>query len=392
MKFTVIGVGQCGGRIADRFVELNNRARAQRGIEITPAVFAVNTDAADLSGLVNVPRDYQHRILIGGRRTGGHGIGKINELAAQLAKHDGDKVFDAIRGTERAFESDAFLLASSTAGGTGSGSISVLAHILKERYPTMPVFALCVLPFEHEELTEERSTYNTALCLKSVNTVADAVFVVDNQRFVGKGTTLSGNLITINDMIVEPFYDLLCAGEERNSKHIGAKTLDASDIIATISGWTAIGYGRMQISPFRIPFAFWSADFKRKNVQTQKGIQAMNKAMSELSVTCKLEDTSKALFLLTGPRGELNTDLVMEVGDYLRGLLPTATIRNGDYPRERSNIGIHIILSALSNVNKIREYYAKSVDLMPEFQRRKVANEVNLQDMEAVGKDLPLLL
>jgi len=85
MKLVVVGIGQCGGRIADQFARINKRARSQRGIEITPAVFAVNTDAADLSGLTSIRSDFRHRILIGGRKTGGHGVGKINEMGAEIA-------------------------------------------------------------------------------------------------------------------------------------------------------------------------------------------------------------------------------------------------------------------------------------------------------------------
>ena len=97
MKLVVVGLGQCGCRVADEFARLNRRARAQRGIEIVTGCFAVNTDAADLTGLSHIKPDYQHRILIGGRKTGGHGVGKINELGAEVAKEDSDKVIDAIR-------------------------------------------------------------------------------------------------------------------------------------------------------------------------------------------------------------------------------------------------------------------------------------------------------
>ena len=74
-----------------------------------------NTDAADLSGLSYIKSDYQHRVLIGGRVTNGHGVGKINELGAEIAKDDSDKVIDAIRGTKRFYESDAFLLVAASA-------------------------------------------------------------------------------------------------------------------------------------------------------------------------------------------------------------------------------------------------------------------------------------
>ena len=110
MKLVIIGLGQCGGRIADEFARLNSRARAQRGIEIVIGAYAVNTDITDLSGLKRIKPDYEHRILIGGRKTGGHGVGKINELGAEVAKEDADKVIDSIRNTKRLTEADAFLL------------------------------------------------------------------------------------------------------------------------------------------------------------------------------------------------------------------------------------------------------------------------------------------
>src|SRR3990170_2274113 len=151
MKLVVIGLGQCGGRIADEFAKLNRRAISQRRIEIVTGTFAVNTDGADLSGLTAIKRDYQHRILIGGRKTGGHGVGKINELGAEIAREDADKVVDAIRTTKRFFETDAFLLIAGSAGGTGSGAISTISQHLKERYIDKPIWNLVVLPFEHEE-------------------------------------------------------------------------------------------------------------------------------------------------------------------------------------------------------------------------------------------------
>ncbi|GAI94081.1 unnamed protein product, partial [marine sediment metagenome] len=248
MKLVVAGFGQCGGRIADEFARLNRKARSQRGIEIITGTFAVNTDAADLSGLTSIKPDYQHRILIGGRKTGGHGVGKINELGAEIAREDGDKIIDTIRTDKRFTEADAFLLIAGAAGGTGSGAISVISQHIKERYVDKPVYNLVVLPFEHEEATEERTIYNAATCLKSAYLVADAIFLVDNQRYIMKDSSLRSNLAKINATIAAPFYNLLCAGEEKKHKYIGAKILDAGDIIQTVTGWTVIGYGKSQIS------------------------------------------------------------------------------------------------------------------------------------------------
>ncbi len=391
MKLVVIGFGQCGGRIADQFARLNKKSRRQRGIEIIPGVFAVNTDAADLSGLSYIKSDFRHRILIGGRLTGGHGVGKINELGAEIAKEDHDKIIDAIRGTKRFYESDAFLLIASAAGGTGSGALPVITQHIKERYGDKPVYDVVILPFEHEETTEERSVYNTALCLKSCNLVADATFLIDNQRYIRKDSSLRNNLARINELIVDPFYGLLCAGEEKKSKYIGAKTLDAGDILQTLMGWTVIGYGKSQVPMFSLPLPRKS-DFRTKSTEINKGLHAMDEAMSELSLSCDPVTADRALYLLSAPHKEMNMALVKELGDYLRGIAPKAVIRNGDYPRERTSIEITLILSGLSDVAKIRDYYSASSSLIPEFKRRQEETKERLRDMEEVGKDIPSLL
>jgi len=391
MKLVVVGFGQCGGRIADEFARLNKKARGQRGIEIITGAYAVNTDAADLSGLTNIKRGYQHRILIGSRKTGGHGVGKINELGAEIAREDADKVIDAIRTTKRFFETDAFLFIAAAAGGTGSGAISIITQHVKERYIDKPVYNLIVLPFEHEETTEDRTIYNSATCLKSAYSVADAIFLIDNQRFVRKDSSIKGNLAKINTMIAEPFYNLLCAGEEKKPKYIASKVLDAGDIIQTLIGWTVIGYGKSEIPLIRFRRAR-GRDFREKSSETMKGIQAMDEAISELSLKCNPIDSKRAIYLISAPTKEMNMDLVKALGDYMRDMAPEALIRNGDYPRERGMLDVTVILSELSDVAKVRDYYVKSTSLIPEFRRRQEETEVKLRAIEDTSKDIPSLL
>ncbi len=391
MKVVIIGLGQCGCRIADEFANLNKLARAQRGIEIIPGAFAVNTDAADLSGLRHIKPDYQYRILIGGRKTSGHGVGKINELGAEIARSDGDKVIDSIRSVKSLFEADAFLLIASAGGGTGSGSIAIITKLVKERWPDVPVYNCVVLPFEHEQETEERTVYNCATCLKAVNTVADAVFLVDNQRYVAKDFSLMNNLAKINSMIVSPFYNLLCAGEEKKQKYIGAKTLDAGDIMATIAGWSVIGYGQADVSRIRLPFA-QTRNFIKKSRETHKGIQAMDSAIADLSLGCNPADAGRALYLLTAPVKEMNMDLVKELGDYVRDLCPQATIRSGDYPREKGSLDVTLVLSELKQVDKVKKYFERSTRYIPEVKKRREETAVSLKDLEDAAKDIPSLL
>jgi len=391
MKLVVIGLGQCGCRVADEFASLNQMARSRRRIEIVPGVFAVNTDAADLSGLTHIKSDYNYRILIGGRKTSGHGVGKINELGAEIARSDGDKVIDSIRSVKSLFEADAFLLIASAGGGTGSGSIAIITKLVKERWPDVPVYDCVVLPFEHEQETEERTVYNCATCLKAVNTVADAVFLVDNQRYVAKDFSLMNNLAKINSMIVSPFYNLLCAGEEKKQRYIGAKTLDAGDIMATIAGWSVIGYGQADISRIRLPFA-QTRNFIKKSRETHKGIQAMDSAIADLSLGCNPADAGRALYLLTAPVKEMNMDLVKELGDYVRDICPEATIRSGDYPREKGNLDVTLVLSELKNVDKVKKYFERSTRYIPEVKKRREETAVSLKDLEDAAKDIPSLL
>jgi len=390
MKLVVVGFGQCGSKIVDEFSRMNKRARFHRGIEIVVGAFAVNTDAADLSSLSSIKSDYRHRILIGNRKTGSHGVGKINAVGAEIAKQDGDKVIDAIRSAERFYEADAFLLVASAAGGTGSGSMPIMAQAIKDRYTDKPVYALVVLPFEHEEKTEARTIHNTATCLKAAYSVADAVFLVDNQRYVKKDSSLINNMTAINRLIAEPFYDLLCAGEEKKAKHIGARLLDAGDIGQTLAGWTVLGYGKSQLSAIRLPFER-TRNFRKKSTETHKGLQAMDQAISNLSLKCNPQDSGSALYLLSAPSVETNMDLVKELGDYMSEMAPEAVIRYGDYPRATNALKITVILSQLKQVEKVKEYYDRMPEVIREKERRQQEIEAKLKELIDASTAVPSL-
>ncbi len=391
MKLIIVGFGQCGGRIADEFARLNRRAHVQRGIDIVANAFAVNTDVADLSGLTGIKPDYQHRILIGGRKTGGHGVGKINELGAEIAKEDGDKIIETIRTSKRFVDADAFLLIAGAAGGTGSGALPVITQLIKERYVDKPVYNLVILPFEHEEATEERTIYNAATCLKSAYLVSDAVFLVDNQRYVMKDASIRSNLSKINALIAEPFYNLLCAGEEKKHKYIGAKILDAGDIIQTLAGWTAIGYGRSEFSLTK-KIMSRTRDFRNKATEAQKGTQAMDQAISGLSLKVNPIDSKRALYLVSAPPKEMNVDLIKELGTYLKSLAPEAVIRSGDYPREKGGLDVTTILSELSDVEKVRNYFTKTISLITALKKRQEGIEDKYRGIEVTLKDIPSLI
>ena len=391
MKLSVIGLGQCGCRIADQFARLNAKGHAERKATIAPHILAVNTDQADLTGLNFIKKDYMHRILIGLRETLGHGVGKINELGAQLARSDGDKVMDAIKAEPRFYETHAFLIIAGAAGGTGSGSIPVIAQMVKERYPNKPVYALVVLPFEHEESSEARSVYNTATCLSSIYDIVDAVFLADNQRYVRKDASLLNNMEKINRQIAEPFYDLMCAGEVTKGKYVGSRTVDAGDIIATLEGWTAIGIGRTELPSFRFPWEIRKKHFREKALETFRGTQALDATVTEMSITCDAKDAGRATYILAGPPKELNMDMVKSISDYVKTMSPNALIRGGDFPGEKYFIDLTLILSQLSFVPKIKQYYEKATQYAHEHKGQIEETRRRVDALSELGKELPKL-
>ncbi len=391
MKLLIIGLGQCGGKIADEFARLGMKARLQRKINIITGTFAVNTDIADLTGLYTIKPDYRHRILIGGQKTSGHGVGKINELGAEIAKEDSDKIIDAIRTSELFSETDAFLVAAGAAGGTGSGAIPTVTQYLKERYIEKPIYNLIVLPFQHEEEIEGRTIYNSATCLKSAYLVADAVILIDNQRYIKKDSSIRNNLAQINASIVEPFYNLLCTGEEKKPQYIGSRMLDAGDIIQTLSGWTVLGHGTSQIPRTKISFKE-KHGFREKVAESQKGVQAMNKAIGELSLQCKPADAGRGLYLLSAPAEEMDMNLIKELGGYLKTIATEAILRTGDYPRGKGSFNVTVMLSELSNVMKITDYFTKTIEFITALKKTKGGIEYEHRGIGEAFDDIPTLL
>ena len=390
MKLLVIGCGQCGGRIADEFARQGMQARAQYGIDILTGVLAINTDTTDLSGLAYIKPDFQHRILIGGQKTRGHGVGKVNELGAEIAREDGDKVLEAIRSVERFTETDAFLLVAGAAGGTGSGSVSVLTQQIKSLYTEKPLYTVIVLPFRYEEITEERTVYNVGTCLKSAYLVADAVILVDNQRYIREKSSIRSNFIDINSRIVTPFYNLLCPGEETNRKYIGSRVVDAGDILQTLSGWSVVGHGTANIP--RIKMFDGKLDFRDKANEALRGVQAMNQAVTTLSLACRPPDARRALYLLTAPPGEMTMDMIKQVSSYLKRVAPEAIIRGGDYPRGKGSISVTIVLSELTNSRTVMDYFNKALKYTYLARKRRGRVEYEHREIEGDLSDIPSLL
>lgn len=384
MKLLVAGLGCCGGRIADQFARLGKRAKTERGIDFLVDVFAIDTDVVALDALGTIKPDADHRIIIGGTKASGGGLGRMNELGAEIAREEGGRIISIMRRSPSFADTDAFLLAGAGAGGTGSGAIAALARFLKESYPEKPVYGMVVLPFEREDLAERRADYNTGTCLKSLYLVADAVLLVDNEKYLKKEPAVQVDLEIVNAAVVGNFYNLLCASEEQKPRFIGSNMLRTGDMVHTLYGWTAIGCGRV---PSRGPL---SAGQTRAGA-VERSVHAMTEAMNDLSVDGSPVDCRRALCLITAPSAMINVQTFKELGDSLRRAAPEAMIRSGDYPRDDRVIEVTIVLSEMISMPRVVDYFDRAVDYVLAQKRRKGITSNPRTPDEAIA-ELPLLI
>jgi cell division GTPase FtsZ len=185
----------------------------------------------------------------------------------------------------------------------------------------------------------------------------------------------------------------MCAGEVTKFKHVGAKTLDAGDIIQSIDGWTAIGVGRTKIQQsFRPPWESAKSDFREKSQENLNAMQAMDASLSELSITCNPEDAGRALYLLAAPAKEMSMDISKGLGDYLRERAQNAVIRAGDFPGEKGVVDVTIMFSQLAFVQKIRDYYDRASAFASTQKERLRDSNSRLRDMEDAATELPSLI
>lgn len=358
MKLLVIGVGDCGCRIAGEFANLNKMARSKRHVGIITRAYALNNNRENLAPFAKAGADFVQPVLIRGSL---QGDAKINEAGAKLMRQEYDRVLAAMR-LGGFFEADAFLFIAGAAGSVGSGGVPIIAQVLKERYVGKPVYVLVVLPFD-SEADEPRNVQNTATCLKAVGQVADAVILVDSGGFGAMGDIIPvENIASVNKEIVYPFYDLLCAGEMDGTKRTGANVLDAGDIAQTMRGWTSIGVGRAKFEESRFSL-FKARDFKDKGSETLKSMEAMNSALVRLSIDCKLENAGRALYLLSVPAVQANLDMVKTLGSRLKELAPNAEIRGGSFYESGNSVQVTLVVSELIYVDRVKGYYERAARL-----------------------------
>lgn len=357
MKLLVIGIGDCGSRLAGEFSELNRKAKSELHVQIIANAYAINNDQPGLAQLRSAFHELQ--AIFVNRTLEGTTIAA--KAGADLMREEGSRILLGVKPADF-YNTDAVLLVAGSGGYFGSGGMPVMAQQLKDRHIGKPIYALIVLPPE-PEASDPKSILNTAMCLKSIQQVTEAVFLFDNEKFKVKGNATSpDNLSSANKQMVSLYYDLLCASERLDPKYVGARTLGIGDMLQTLKGWTAIGTGNVD---FQLARSFWKSTptFQAKGSETQKAMEAMNLALGGLSIDFNLADAHKAIYLLSVPAEGANVDMVKAVSNRLLELTNNAEIRGGDFYGVRNCAQITLVLSDLSYLDTVKNYYDRATNL-----------------------------
>jgi len=155
----VVGAGGAGNNTITRLMQV--------GITGAETV-AVNTDAQDL-----LYTDANKKVLIGRELTSGLGAGADPKIGEEAAKESRDDIKKALHGADMVF------LTAGLGGGTGTGSLHVIADIAKKMGAL--TLAVVTLPFKMEG---RQRMANAREGLKKLEGVTDTLIVIPNDKLL----------------------------------------------------------------------------------------------------------------------------------------------------------------------------------------------------------------
>ena len=321
MRALIIGVGQCGTKIADLFSLVDFEA------------LAVNTSKGDLDYLKHIPPE--RRILIGESITGGKGVNANPLLGREAMKRDLPLVMRKIGSIIGYEDVDIFFLTFGFGGGTGAGGTPVLAEAIKEEYPDSLVVAIGALPLKEEGI---RPTINAAITIDKLSKIADSIIAIDNNKLKEGSDDISRAYERINYTIVERIASLLALVDVP-----GEQTLDASDlkfVLKAFGSFATVGYAK--------------ADANRVKSLSRLIIKSFES--EGLYLDANIESALYGLVAIHGPPELLKAKDIFEALDYLTNKIRGKQIFRGFYPdpRERE-VEVVTLLSGIYESKSIED-------------------------------------
>jgi cell division protein FtsZ len=155
-KISVLGVGGAGGNIVTWMKEKEAAGAT---------IFALDTSAQDL-----LTTKADEKVLLGYEVTEGLGCGGYSELGSTAARKSLPEIKRVINNSKLVF------IAAGLGGGTGTGSVSIIAKTAREMGAV--TIGVVTLPFAVERSRQAK----TIVGLRRLREASDAVIVIDNNR------------------------------------------------------------------------------------------------------------------------------------------------------------------------------------------------------------------
>ncbi len=155
----VIGTGGAGNNTINRLMEV--------GVDGAECI-AVNTDAQDL-----LYTNAHQKVLIGKEVTGGLGAGSDPQIGTDAAKEDEKELKELVQGSDLVF------VTCGLGGGTGTGSVPVLAEVAKKAKAL--TIGIVTLPFSIEGAARWE---NAQAGLAALREHTDTVIVIPNDKLL----------------------------------------------------------------------------------------------------------------------------------------------------------------------------------------------------------------
>lgn len=253
-QIKVVGAGGAGNNTLTRLMQV--------GI-IGAETIAVNTDAQDL-----LYTDADKKVLIGRELTAGLGAGANPQIGMEAAKESKEDIKKALQGADMVF------LTCGLGGGTGTGSLPVIADIAKKMGAL--TVAIVTLPFKMEG---NQRMANARFGLENLEGVVDTLIVIPNEKLIEIVPDVS--LETAFKICDEILVNAVKGVTEVVTKP-GLVNLDFADVRAVMrdGGLAMIGMGESDTE--------------------NRAVEAVERALSNPLITVNIEGATGALINVMG--------------------------------------------------------------------------------------------
>jgi len=349
MRFLIVGLGHCGGKIANDFKRM---VIGRKGIIVD--VCAINTDEADLETHRQIPS--QNKLLIGT----GKGAAKNWKEGFQAAEEARANIHELLVKLLMP-DTDVIILTLGEGGGSGSGIAPLISELVGELGRTC--IAIVTLPFEVESV---KAKVNSAFGLDLLyrQEALKALICVDNDKITAH---FPDKLLTeaygkVNELIVGTFLNLI------NLAHIPSRAdrIDESEL-ASIFEYA----GFATLVNFKTP----------ANLVENLSATLRHSWNGSLFAETDPSTATGAIFGVQAPSRLFTTAQVDSMRRTFRDLLAGGDAMIGIYPSERSRWASYVgILTGMETPAKIRKLlesakkeYSEHRDLIEERQESKRA-------------------